>query len=127
MKMSLTDYRADFRDRVLDLLWRQWTSIGVAGHGERWRGSPIDPEALLLLTCTAGRYDARLFDAMVEWVGVNGQYLNVQRMKRIISTEAFAGEQVVRAVAATASDSVSAAKWATTKTVDRQGEAVPLF
>jgi hypothetical protein len=64
---------------------------------------------------------------MVEWVGVNGQYLNVQRMKRIISTEAFAGEQVVRAVAATASDSVSAAKWATTKTVDRQGEAVPLF
>ena len=127
MKTSLTKYRADFRDQVLDLLWRQWTSLGVAGHGERWRGSPIDPEALLLLTCTAGRNDARLFDAMVEWVGVNGQYLNVQRLKRIISTEEFAGEQVVRAVAATASDSVSAAKWARTRTIDRRGGSAPLF
>jgi hypothetical protein len=64
---------------------------------------------------------------MVEWVGVNGRYINVQRMKRIISTEAFAGEQVIRAVAATASNPVSAAKWATTKTIERKGEAVPLF
>lgn len=127
MKMSLTEYRGAFRDRVLDLLWRQWTTLGVAGHGERWQGSPIDPEALLLLTCTAGRYDARLFDAMVEWVGVNGQYLNVQRLKRIISTAQFAGSQVVRAVAATASDSVSAAKWAATKTVHSHGEPLPLF
>jgi hypothetical protein len=127
MKTSLTDYRTDCRDQLLDVLWRQWSSLGVAGHGDRWRGSPIDPEALLLLTCTAGRHDARLFDAMVEWVSVNGQYLNVQRLKRIIATEEFAGEQVLRAVAATASNSVSAAKWATTKTVDRQGEPVPLF
>jgi len=112
---------------VLDLLWRQWTTLGIAGHGKQWFGSPIDTEALLLLTCTAGRYDARLFDAMVEWVRVNGQYINVQRLKRIISTEDFAGVQVVRAVAATASNSVSAAKWASTKTVDRKGEPVQLF
>ncbi len=127
MKLSLTNYRADFRDRVLDLLWRQWTALGVTGHGAQLRGSPIDPEALLLLTCTAGRYDARLFDAMVEWVETNGQYINVQRLKRIISTEEFGGEQVLRAVAATASTSVSAAKWATTMTVERKGKPVPLF
>ncbi len=127
MKTSLITYRADFRDRVLDLLWRQWTTLGVAGYGEQWHGSPIDPEALLLLTCTAGRYDARLFDAMVEWVGLNGQYINVQRLKRIISTEEFAGERVVRAIAATASDSVSSAKWATTSAA-RGGESpTPLF
>ncbi len=127
MMTLLPACRDDFRDRVLELLWRQWTALGVSGHGGRWRGAPIDPEALLLLTCTAGRYDARLFDAMVEWVDVNGRYVNVQRLKRIISTEAFAGEQVVRAVAATVSDSVTAAKWATTKQVDSNGEPTPLF
>lgn len=127
MKTSLKVYRNEFRDQVLDLLWRQWTTLGVAGHGDRWRGSPIDPEALLLLTCTAGRYDARLFDAMVEWVGVNGHYINVQRLRRILATEGFDGERVLRSVAATASNPVSAAKWATTRKVVRKGEPEPLF
>jgi hypothetical protein len=127
MKTLLTEYRTGFRDRVLDLLWRQWIALGVAGHGEQWRGSPIDPEALLLATCTVGRFDARLFDAMIEWMGVNGQYINVQRLKRIISTEEFAGEQVVRAVAATVSNSVSAAKWATTRTARGSDGTAPLF
>ncbi len=127
MKTSLTEYRKAFRDQVLDLLWRQWTALGVAGYGQQWQGAPIDPEALLLLTCTVGRYDARLFDGMVEWLGIDGQYINVQRLKRITATEKFAGEQVVRAVAATASDSVSAAKWATTKAVQGGNKPGPLF
>lgn len=128
MKTLLTDFRTDFRDSVLDLLWRQWTMLGVAGHGDQWRGSLIDPEALLLLTCTAGRYDARLFDGMVEWMGRNGQYINVQRLKRIIESEEYAGANVVRAIAATTSDSVSAAKWATTVvSKNRIGEPMPLF
>ncbi|MDD2601074.1 MAG: hypothetical protein PHO37_17930 [Kiritimatiellae bacterium] len=128
MKTLLTDFRSEFRDRILDLLWRQWSAFGVAGHGTQWYGSPIDPEALLLLTCTVGRYDARLFDGMVEWMELNGQLINVQRLKRIIATEQFAGEQVLRAVAATVSDSVSAAKWATTViSRDDACQPVPLF
>jgi len=128
MKTLLTDFRSEFRDRILDLLWRQWSTFGVAGHGAQWHGSPIDPEALLLLTCSIGRYDARLFDGMVEWMGVNGQLINVQRLKRIIATEQYAGEQVLRAVAATVSDSVSASKWATTViSKDDACQPVPLF
>ena len=127
MKTLLTDFRSEYRDRVLDLLWRQWTTLGVAGHGGQWRGSPIDPEALLLLTCTVGRYDARLFDAMIEWMAHNGQYINVQRLKRIIASEACSGEQVLRAVAATARTSVSAAKWATTAASRDVGKPTPLF
>lgn len=127
MKASLTGYRAEFRDRVLDLLWRQWNMLGVAGHGAPWCGPPIDPEALLLLTCTAGRFDARLFDAMVEWVGLNGRYINVQRLKRMITTEAFVGERVVRAIAATASNSVTSAKWAMTKAAKGGENPEPLF
>jgi len=128
MKSLLTGFREEFRERVLDLLWRQWTALGVAGSVDPWRGSLIDPEALLLMTCTAGRHDARLFDGMVEWMGLNGRYINVQRLKRIIASEGYAGEQVVRAVAATTSDSASAAKWATTaRSKSDAGDATPLF
>jgi len=111
MKTLLTEFKKEFQDRVFDILWRQWSAFGVAGHGDVWRGSLIDPEALLLITCSVGRYDARMFDAMVEWMGINGRYINVQRLKRMMASEQFAGEQVVRAVAAMTRDSVSAAKW----------------
>jgi len=127
MKTSLRKYRSRFRDRVIDLLWRQWTSLGFSGHGATWHSAPIDPEALILLTCTVGRFDARLFDAMLEWFGINGQYVNVQRLKRILATEKFAGEQIVRAVAATTSDSVSATKWAATAAAGHAGEPMSLF
>lgn len=127
MKTLLTDFRAEYRDRVLDLLWRQWTTVGVSGHGEQWHGSAIDPEALLLLTCTVGRFDARLFDGMLDWMALNGQYINVQRLKRIVATEGCAGEQVVRAVAATAKNSVSATKWASTAAAKASRGPMPLF
>ncbi len=127
MKALLAGFRDDFRDSVIDLLWRQWTTIGVTGHGEQWYGSLIDPEALLLLTCTAGRYDARLFDGMIEWMGYNGQYINVQRLKRMMETENFSGAQVLRAVADSTRDSVSAAKWATMAASSQAGTQEPLF
>jgi len=114
MQTVLTDFRSEFLDRVLELLWQQWCTFGVSGHGRQWNGSPIDPEALFLLTCTIGRYDARLFDGMMEWMERNGQLINVQRMKRIIATEQYTGEPILRAIAATVSNSVSVAKWATT-------------
>jgi hypothetical protein len=128
MKTLLTEFKKEFQDRVFDILWRQWSALGVAGHGDVWRGSLIDPEALLLITCTVGRYDARMFDAMVEWMGINGRYINVQRLKRIMTSELFAGEQVVRAVAAITSDSVSAAKWSSMAKTGEAGEPpCPLF
>ncbi len=127
MKALLNDFRDTFRDSVIDLLWRQWTTIGVSGHGDQWRGSLVDPEALLLLTCSAGRYDARLFDGMMEWMACNGQYINVQRLKRIMATEEFTGGRVLAAVAASTRDSVSAAKWATMAAPTQMGEKEPLF
>lgn len=128
MKVLLTDFRSEFLDGVLDLLWRQWCTAGISGHGSRWESSPIDPEALLLLTCTFGRYDARIFDGMMEWMAINGQLINVQRLKRIIATEQYAGVSVLAAVADTVSDGVSAAKWATTSEPENTlGKPQPLF
>ncbi|MFH1132137.1 MAG: hypothetical protein V1754_12430 [Pseudomonadota bacterium] len=125
--MSLTDFKATYRQQILDLLWRQWTSLGVSGHSADWQGAVIDPEALLLASCTMARYDARLFDAMLEWLAINGKYINVQRLKRILSTEPFSGARVLKAVAATIATSVSVAKWASLveRSKDRGDE--PLF
>jgi hypothetical protein len=128
MKTSLSGYRSKFRDRVLDLLWSQWTALGVSGRGPEWHGPPIDPEALLLASCTIARHDARLFDAMVEWIGLHGRYVNVQRLKRILTNEPFGGKRVFGAVAAMAKNSVSAAKWARSAAVGGNvGKPVPLF
>lgn len=128
MKRSLEDFRALFRDRILDLLWRQWSSLGVSGHGPSWHGAPVDPESLLLFSCTVARHDARLFDAMVEWTGLHGRYINVQRLKRILAEESYAGGRVFRAVAATVMDSVSVAKWARSAATDAsKRNPEPLF
>ena len=110
--MLLTDFRAEFRDRLLTILWRQWTALGVAGSQEGWTATVIDPEALLLITCSIARSDPRLFDAVLEWLRLNGQYINVQRIKRMLRDEVFVGEPVLKAVAGATSTSVSQAKWA---------------
>jgi len=111
MQGPLTDFRADFRERLMDLVWRQWTALGVSGHSETWTGSAIDPDALLLHSCTIARYDARLFDAVLEWLSINGRFVNVQRISRMLKEEIFAGEAVLQAIAVATSTSVHEAKW----------------
>ena len=111
MKMSLNNFRAEFKDRLLDLLWRQWTALGVSGHGGKWEGAVIDPEALLLFSCSVARHDARLFDAMLDWMRINGRYINVQRIKRMFAQEGFAGATVFQAVAAVTKTPAHAMKW----------------
>jgi len=111
MSAPLTDFRPEFRDRLLDLVWRQWTCAGLEGRAESWSGSVVDPEALLLFTCTIGRHDQRLFDGVLEWLDVNGDFINVQRLKRIAKEERFSGEAVLRALAAATRTSASQAKW----------------
>lgn len=109
--MRLNAFNEDLHKRMLDLMWRQWTALGVDGYGASWEGSPVDPDSLLLFSCTAARQDARLFDAMVEWMEHNGRYIAVTRVRRMFGSGAFAGEQVFHAVVQTTADSESASKW----------------
>ena len=111
MKKRLPDFRQELLDRLLEIAWRQWTTAGVSGHGTPWTGSVIDPEALLLFSTTIGRYDVRLFDAVQEWLRVNGQFINIQRLKRVLRDEQFAGEPILTPITAAASTSVNRAKW----------------
>jgi len=81
MESSLIDFRAEFQERLLGLLWRQWGALGILGHGKDWVRTPLDPEALILVSCTVARRDPRLFDAMLDWLRVNGRYVNVHRLR----------------------------------------------
>ncbi len=79
---SITLIQENLRDRVLDLAWRQWSSIGLAGTREVSR-TLVDPEALLVASMTLGRRDARLFDEILDWLVKNASLLDLARLRRI--------------------------------------------
>jgi hypothetical protein len=111
MNQSLRTFKDEFQSLLLNFLWRQWSALGVAGQASGEDVWIIDPEALLLLTCTMGRHEPRLFDEVLDWLGENGRFINVMRLKRILRTEKFAGERTLAAVAACLSKGTEAMKW----------------
>ena len=109
--MSLKDCRLHLLDRMLDLVWSQWITLGVSGNlppVDRWI---LDPEALVLFTCYIGRYEPRVFDSMLEWLKVNQRFLNVQRLKTINKRENFAGKNLLATIAHLLMKPASRSKW----------------
>ena len=112
MDLSLTNFREEYLQLVLRFLWRQWSALGVAGYADTGDAWAIDPEALLLLTCTMGRYDPRLFDEVIDWLTTNERFINVQRLKSLLEKEGFKGNAVLCAVAGTMKREGRRSKWA---------------
>jgi hypothetical protein len=128
MKTSLRDFNKQFLDAVLELLWRQWTALGVAGHGEGETPWMIDPEALLLATCTFGRYEPRLFDEVLDWLRTNGWVMNTQRLGTVLREESWGGGPVLAAVAGLLNTGSQALKWRRLgQQLPRNAEAEGLF
>jgi len=98
-------------DKVLDFLWSQWSALGVPGHSASSDARIIDPEALILLTCSLGRFDARLFDEMLDWINLHKRLVHVQRLKNMARYESFAGLPVLCAVGAWMTDVKAGVKW----------------
>ena len=110
--MSLTRFKSRYLDTILDILWKQWASIGVAGQYGTGRGRLIvDPEALLLFSGTMARYDQRLFDEMLDWLVVNNRFINIQRLKTLLKNEGFQSGRVISAVAGFLANEKSGLKW----------------
>ncbi len=112
MTILLKDFRADYLRNLLDLLWRQWSALGLAGHASDvehpW---PMDPEALLAFTCTIGRYDPRLFDEVLDWLIANERFVNIQRLKTVMHEEHFAGCDILATLAAVMAERGTTSKW----------------
>jgi len=111
MKTPLQEFRDQYLETLLRFLWREWIALGVAGQERAALRHVVDPEALLLFTCSLGRYDQRLFDEVLDWLTKNGRFLNVQRMKNILSREDFAGGEILSAVADWLSQQNDPMKW----------------
>lgn len=99
MNTSLTEFKATVLNQLLDFLWRQWSALGVAGQSAPEERRVIDPEPLLLLSLTVCRYDVRLFDEILDWLMVNGEFINVQRLKSLEKQFDFQGKAQLSAVA----------------------------
>jgi hypothetical protein len=113
MNPSLKSFREEYRELLVNFLWRQWSAMGVAGTVGEEDDWIIDPEALLLFTCTMGRHEPRLFDEVLDWLRKNGRFINVMRLKRMLRTEKFAGERVLSGVASCLMKGTEALKWKT--------------
>jgi hypothetical protein len=111
MQMHLSEFKKEFLECILRFLWNQWSSIGVAGYGEIDRPWVVDPEALIALTGTFGRYDPRLFDEMLDWLDRNERFINVQRLRNILKTEGFASSYVIGELAAKQLKDKKGIKW----------------
>ena len=99
--MFATRFRQVFTDAVLELLWRQWSSLGVSGHINATGNAYIlDPEALLLFSSFFARFDQRLYDLVIEWLLLNGESINIPRLKAILKKFPIADKQSLGLMAA---------------------------
>lgn len=75
--------RAQLVEELLDLSWRQWTTLGVAGMEEA--GSiAIDLEALLVLTAELSPEDPRLRDEALDWCSKWHRFIAKPRLKQLL-------------------------------------------
>ncbi len=83
MAISFPDIRQHLDELAVNFLWRQWSSIGVAGGARSRDAWMIDPEALVLATSRYGRHDPRLMDESLDWLMRNGRRINVLRLRSL--------------------------------------------
>ena len=128
MDISLTEFKTKVLYGLLDFLWCQWSALGVAGQSAPEEHRVIDPEPLLLLSLTVCRYDARLFDEILDWLMVNGAFMNVQRLKSLEKQFDFQCKAQLSAVSELLGKKSSyALKWKNLATSHTMEIAEPLF
>ena len=99
-------------ERMVDLLWRQWSSIGVAGYSSPGDDWIIDPEALILATTRFGRHDSRLMDESIDWLVKFGRRISLQRLQGLHrSWPGVADPRVLAAIADVLGQQVAHRKW----------------
>jgi hypothetical protein len=83
MAMSPKRFSAELHELLLELHWRQWCALGVAGQTEPERRWVIDLEALAISTLALGQRDTRLSTLAREWLLLNREWVSTSRLRRI--------------------------------------------
>jgi hypothetical protein len=118
--------RTKLVEHMVELLWDAWIALGVSGSTKpKVFKTPLDPEILLLLTASFGRYDARLFDEVLDWMLRHANLIQISRVKTLAKTFPFSGGPVALAMADCVSRQQGGPKWKIEK--KKGGDAQPLF
>ncbi len=111
MTTSVTTFRNEFSERVLNFVWDQWCQIGVAGSVTRKGQWVIDPEPLLAFTTEVARRDARMFDEVLDWLVTNGRWVNTQRLSTIMKQDKVGDMAAIGAIASWLCEKDKSMKW----------------
>jgi len=109
--MSQKDFRDLFLENILNFLWRQWSALGVLGEARTKDPWIYDPEPMLLFTLEMARYEPRLFDEVVDWLIVNGKWVDIQRLRGVLRQKDEHSRNLVGAVAAFLMNNGHERKW----------------
>lgn len=80
---SLKKFKNKLTESLLEILWKQWTALGVFSSVKEENHFLIDIESLIVLTLYIGKFDQRLFSAMFNWIIKNREWINASRIKSI--------------------------------------------
>lgn len=83
METSVEGFHSHLLERVLDILWSQWSAVGTYTNVPSSGTAVIDPEALICGTMWFGRYSPRLFDEAMDWLKTNDALISIDRLKSI--------------------------------------------
>jgi len=113
MDTCLSECLSTFRDKLIQFLWREWCVLGVAGASDDRRSDHwlIDPEVLLAISLPLARWDARVFDEILDWLLINEKWLNVSRLATIVQSDGVGDVRLVQAVAAAVADHGRKPRW----------------
>jgi hypothetical protein len=109
--MLRKNFRGLFLENALTLLWSQWSALGVLGQAGNQDRRVIDPEALLFFTLKMGRYEPRLFDEVMDWLAINGQWVDLQRVRGMLRSRDLPTRNLMGAAAMFMAKGNNQRKW----------------
>ena len=81
---TLASLTESVRQAAIDLVWRQWSSVGAQAAPVGGAATlVVDPESLVLATLALETHERRLTDLLEDWVAVNSGLLSVQRLRNL--------------------------------------------
>ncbi len=101
MGRSIKDFKQEFLNILLEIHRRQWAALGAVSGEVEEKQWIIDLESLVMSTFSLGLQDPDLLTAAVQWMDINGDWINLSRYKRLrrvfLETEKEAGGPILNA------------------------------
>ncbi len=110
-EFSATELANGLRQATVNLLWRQWGTIGGGATGQDRTLTTVDPEALILMSLTMLEHERRLADVVWSWVEVNHALISVQRLRNLVKGFPASAGQRLAAIARFRTTSEGDPRW----------------